>query len=324
MSTNSNDSNNQNGEKKRVSPPTIGEAVKEAIETGKEVIMQGPSDTEDFDDLQDIISSSAQLNEPNKEMDKGIALSIDQTSASKLEINVNDELEEPLKKDKIIVNPYKEEAKVETITTIPADEGIDIEVKTEVDVPIENKNKNIESDLKVLVHSPDLTTEVPVDPSSTPSSQSSFLKKEENISAFDEWKHQQDVDKKFNETRDNLNKEIENVPITISSTNFKNFDKANLQITQNAKDILNSYVEFQTQAINSFQSAFLALAENSSNIFWNSHLYCTNMQETYSKIAMACTENTVELGKMINDIATSNADSFKNFLELSKNSYIRK
>ena len=175
MSANSDDSNNQIDDKKRVSPPTIGEAVKEALETGQEVIMQGPSDTEELDDIKDIISNSAQLNELDKEMDKGIALSVDQTDASKLEISVNDTPEDPLIEDKIIVNPDKEEAKVETVTTIPADEGIDIEVKTEVDVPIENKNKNVESDLKVLVHSPDLTTEIPVDSSSisypsTPSS----------------------------------------------------------------------------------------------------------------------------------------------------------
>lgn len=48
------------------------------------------------------------------------------------------------------------------------------------------------------------------------------------------------------------------------------------------------------------------------------------MQETYSKMAMACTENTIAIGKMINDITTSNVDSLKNFLELTKNSYINK
>ena len=325
MSANSNDSNNQINDKKRVSPPTIGEAVKEAIETGKEVIMQGPSDTDELDDIKDIISSSAQLNELDKEMDKGIALSVDQTDASKLEISVNDAPEDPLKEDKIIVNPNKEEAKVETVTTIPADEGIDIEVKTEVDVPIENKNKNVESDLKVLVHSPDSTTEIPVDSSSTAySSSSPSLQKEGNMSTFDKEKDQQATAKGFTETKDALNKRIDNVPSTISSPIFENFDKANLQVTQTTKDIMNKFVEFQNHAITSFQSSFYTLLENSSNIFWNSYLYCTNMQETYSKMTMACTENTIAIGKMIADIAASNADSLKNFLELSKNSYINK
>ena len=58
MSANSDDGNNQIDDKKRVSPPTIGKLVKEAIETGKEVIMQGPSDTEELDDIKDIISNS--------------------------------------------------------------------------------------------------------------------------------------------------------------------------------------------------------------------------------------------------------------------------
>jgi len=328
MSANSNDSNNQFDDKKRVSPPTIGKAVKEAIETGKEVIMQGPSDTDELDDIKDVISNSTQLNELDKEMDKGIALSVDKTDASKLEISVNDVPEDPLIEDKIIVNPDKEEAKVETVTTIPADEGIDIKVKTEVDVPIENKNKNVKSDLKVLVHSPDLTTEIPVDSSSisysSSSSSSSSLQKKENISTFDKEKNQQTTDKGFAETKDDLNNRIDNVSSTISSPVFENFDKADLQVTQTNKDIMNKFVEFQTQAIASFQSAFYTLLENSSNIFWNNHLYCANMQETYSKMAMACTENTIAIGKMINDITTSNVDSLKNFLELTKNSYINK
>jgi hypothetical protein len=326
MSTNSNDGNNQTDDKKRVSTPTIGDAVKEAIETGKEVIMQGPTDTEDFDDLKDIISNATQLTESDKEMDKGIALSVDQTDTSKLEISVNDASEDLLIDDKIIVSPDKEEAKVETVTTIPADEGIDIEVKTEVEVPIENKNKDVESDQKVLVHSPDLTTEVSIDSSSMPSSSPSYssLEKERNISTFDKEKDQQSTDKGSIETKDNLNKKFDNIPITFSSTIFENFDKANIQITQTAKDMMNKYVEFQTQAINSFQSAFYTLLENSSNIFWNSHLYCTNMQETYSKMAMAYTENTITLGKMINGVVASNADYLKNFLELSKNSYNNK
>ena len=325
MSANSDDSNNQIDDKKRVSPPTIGEAVKEALETGQEVIMQGPSDTEELDDIKDIISNSAQLNKLDKEMDKGIALSVDQTDASKLEISVNDVPEDPLIEDKIIVNPDKEEAKVETVTTIPADEGIDIEVKTEVDVPIENKNKNVASDLKVLVHSPDLTTEIPVDSSSISyPSTSSSLQKEENISTFDKEKNQQATDKGFTETKDDLNKRIDNVPSTNSSPIFENFNKANLQVTQTTKDIMSEFVEFQTQAMASFQSAFYTLFENSRNIFWNNHLYCANMQETYSKMAMAYTENTIAIGKMINDITASNVDSLKNFLELSKNSYINK
>ena len=322
MSTNSNDGNNQTDDKKRVSSPTIGEAVKEALETGKEVIMQGPSDTEVLDDIKDIISNSTQLTESDKELDKGIALSVDQTDSSKLEISVNDEQEDPLIEDKIIVNPDKEEAKVETVTTIPADDGVDIEVKTEVDVPIENKNKDVESDLKVLVHSPDLTTEIPIDPSSMPSSLSSSLQNESTISTFDKEQDKQSTDKGYDETKDNLNKKIDNVSNTVPTTIFENFDKANIQIAQTAKDMMNKYVDFQTQAINSFQSTFYALVENSSNLFWNSHLYCTNMQETYSKMAKAYTENTIALGKIVNDITVSNTDSLKNFFDLSKSNII--
>ena len=36
--------NNQNNSKRKSLTPTIGEAVKEAIETGKEVVVAGPTD----------------------------------------------------------------------------------------------------------------------------------------------------------------------------------------------------------------------------------------------------------------------------------------
>ena len=95
------------------------------------------------------------------------------------------------------------------------------------------------------------------------------------------------TDKGFAETKDDLNNRIDHVSMTNSSPVFENFDKADLQVTQTNKDIMSEFVEFQTQAMASFQSAFYTLLENSSNIFWNNHLYCANMQETYSKMAMA-------------------------------------
>jgi hypothetical protein len=321
MNTNSNDGNKLTDEKKRTSPPTIGEAVKEAIDTGKEVMMQGPSDTEDLEDIKNIINSSVELNESSKEFDKGIALSVDQTDASKLEISANDESDKSLTEDKITVNLDKEDTKVETVTTIPADEDIDVEVKTEVKVPIDNKNKDVESDLKALVHSPNLTVEVPIDSSSRLSSSSSISssspQEESNKPNFYTEKNQQETSKGVSEIHDNLNKKIENFSGTIPSTIFENFDKTNMELTKTSKDVMDKYFEYQTQAINSFQSVFYALFENSSNIFWNSHIYCTNMQETYSKMATMCTENTIALGKMINDIANSNAGYFKNLFELS-------
>ena len=286
MSANNNDSNNQTADKKRVvSTPSIGDAVKEAIETGKEVVMQGPTDTEDFDDIKDILSNTAQLNDSSsKDIDTGIALSVDESDASKLEINVKDSLEEnELVEDKIVVNPQKEkETTIETITTIPAEEGIDVEVKTEVEVPVEDENENVESDLKVVVHSPQLTTEVPVDQDSLQSSSSLSQS---------------------------------------SQPSLKNDDRLTLynkQENKETKEAAGRYLEFQNQSLNSFQSSFFEFIKNTSNAFWSGQAYCTNLQEIYSKMAMLYAENTIALTKMFNDIAVANADAFKNFFNISK------
>ncbi|MGN6709055.1 MAG: hypothetical protein ACTHKF_06880 [Candidatus Nitrosocosmicus sp.] len=344
MSTTNNDSNNPNGDKKRVSTPSIGEAVKEAIETGKEVTMQGPTDTEDFDDIKDIISNAAQINDSSsKEIDKGIELSVDEDNDSRLEINVKEPLQESKSvEDKIIVNIQKEEeAKVETVTTIPTEEGIDVEVKTEVEVPVEDENKNVDSDLKVVVHSNESITEVPLEPSTVTSSSTSpssssppppqFQSSQDNHLPSFEQQEPIKTDNTFNETETKYtqkNKSPSNTddydhPNTaavssISSNLYDNLRVPGQMFTLATKDVADRYIEFQNQSLYSFQSAFSKFVENTGNMFWNSQAYCTNLQDMYSKMALLYTENTVALTKMFNDIAVASADTFKSFFNVSK------
>jgi hypothetical protein len=84
------------------------------------------------------------------------------------------------------------------------------------------------------------------------------------------------------------------------------------------KEVTDRFLEFQNQSLNSFQSTFSEFIKNTSNAFWSSQAYCTNLQEMYSKMAMLYAENTIALTKMFNDIAVANADAFKNFFNISK------
>ncbi len=160
--------NNQANNKKKSVTPTIGEAVKEAIETGKEVVVEGPTDAGDTTGVTaDDLFKSNEQEKINKEIVNGIVMSLDDADDSKIAIDVNDISEETsLIEDKIIINPESsgdvKEATVSTVTTIPTEGGIEVEVQTEVEVPVKDKDKDVESELKLKVKSPTLSAEVPL------------------------------------------------------------------------------------------------------------------------------------------------------------------
>ncbi|MBA3286069.1 MAG: hypothetical protein H0U27_13570, partial [Nitrosopumilus sp.] len=90
----SNDNNLSNNKKKALTP-TIGEEVKEAIETGKEVIMEAPTDAGDITGVNadDLLNANEQ-EKINKEIVNGIVMSLDNEDDSKIAIDVNDPSEE--------------------------------------------------------------------------------------------------------------------------------------------------------------------------------------------------------------------------------------
>ena len=97
--------NNQTNNKKKPLSPTIGDAVKEAVETKKEVIMEGPTEIGDTEDIEKNAFNSDKLVKADKEIGKGIDMSVDETIDSKIEINVKDPLAEtPSNEDRIIIN----------------------------------------------------------------------------------------------------------------------------------------------------------------------------------------------------------------------------
>jgi hypothetical protein len=297
MSNNSNSNDNginQTTNKKMVPTPTIGEAIKEALDTGKEVIVEGPAEADDITDIKNSISQINELEKDDEYVGKGIAKSKDMPNNSKMELNVKDKsAETSFIEDKIILDKDKDnaEATVATVTTIPADDGIEVEVQTEVEVPVEDKDKDIDSDLKVLVHSPSLSTEVPLIPTSRPSALS--IQKERISQNFDAQVNQQLYDKSsmngYSETIKGLQKQI-------------------IQIT---RDMTESYMDLQKQTIYSFQSTLDTILQNTNNIFKNNQAYCSKIPQIYSKMAITCTENTIAMSKMVNDIAFANASTIK-------------
>jgi hypothetical protein len=294
MSNNSNSNNNgnnQTNDKKTVATPTLGGAIKEALDTGKEVIVEGPAVADDITDFKNSISQTNELEKVKKDIDKGIVMSMDKTNNSKIELNVKDtSAETSLIEDKIILDKDNSEATIATVTTIPADDGVEVEVQTEIEVPIEDKDKNIDS-LKVLANSPSISTEVSLIPASQPSALS--IQKERISPAF----YAQENQQLYN-----------HASINGYSETIKELQK---QIIQTTRDMTESYMDLQKQTIYSFQSTYDVILQNTNNVFKNNQAYCSKIPEIYSKMATTFTENTIAMSKMINDIAFANANTIK-------------
>jgi hypothetical protein len=164
-----NSTNNKNINKKEnnsIEPPitTIGEAVKEAVETGKEVVVAGPQAA---GELTGIVENEQDGNIPNlskENLNDKTNLNNITKDNSKLEVNVtkspNETASSP-KEEKIILNPKDsengEEATLKTVTTIPT-EGVNVEAETDITVPLKDKEENIEAETDVQVNPMTTTT----------------------------------------------------------------------------------------------------------------------------------------------------------------------
>jgi hypothetical protein len=316
--------NNQINNKRKSLTPTIGEAVKEAVETGKEVVMAGPTEAGDTTGVIGDALQSSELDQGNKGPDKGFALSPDNRDGSKININVKDPSQDsPLVEDKIVFNSEDikenpEEATVAAVTTVPAEKGIDVEVQTELDVPVIDKDKDVESDLKVRVHSPTVSKEVPLSPQQQQQqiSPSASLGENELISSrFDNKENQEHPHK-------NLDKEKDNAQISAGETesnspHSQSIDDVQKQTFQVSRDIANNYRDFQKQLINSFQSMFFPHFGN-SNLVWDNQAILGRMLGAYSRMAIIYTENVIALNRLASDITFANIEALKNLIYNTK------
>ena len=165
-------------------PTTIGEAVKEVIETGKEVVIEGPQTAGELTAVKEGDLEEKNIDHTPKLRQNDKTELTDARKDSKLEFDVIESPNETRflsKKEKIIVNPKESktdrEATITTVTTIPA-EGVNVEAQTEFTVPLKDKEENI-----------DVETDVKVNPTTTTSSVSSLESRnleKPNLSLTDE------------------------------------------------------------------------------------------------------------------------------------------
>ena len=147
-------------------PTTIGEAVQEVIETGKEVVIEGPQTAGELTGVKEGDLEEKNIDHTPKLGQNGKPDKTEKTELpknSKLEFDVIESSNETRflsKEEKIIVNPKElktdKEATITTVTTIPA-EGVNVEAQTEFTVPLKDKEENIEVETDVKVN-PTTTT----------------------------------------------------------------------------------------------------------------------------------------------------------------------
>ena len=139
-------------------PSTVGEAVKEVIDTGKDVVIQGSQSAEELSGVKERELGEENTSTLPKQGEKDKTESTEVRNDSKLEIGVIDTPNDGSlvsREEKIIVN-HKEaetdrEANITTVTTIPT-EGVNVEAQTEFTVPLKDKEENIEVETDVKVN----------------------------------------------------------------------------------------------------------------------------------------------------------------------------
>ena len=122
--------------------------------------------------------------------------------------------------------------------------------------------------------------------------------------AFDESK--KSIDESIKEARNQIPRYTETV------------NQVQEQTLQATKDIAESYLEYQKQTIDSFQSISTPYLYNVNNQFLNNQDYFRRMPEIYSKLVNNYAENTIAMSRIFNDMAFSNIELFKNVVDNTK------
>jgi hypothetical protein len=95
-------------------------------------------------------------------------------------------------------------------------------------------------------------------------------------------------------------------------------EKSQKRAFKSTKDAFDDYVKFQNQTINSFQGAFIPIIDTTNNLFLTSQTFLRRIFEIYSNSSTLYTENTIALGKMMNEITTANISAFKSLFSIPK------
>ncbi|WP_458720302.1 hypothetical protein [Candidatus Nitrosocosmicus sp. R] len=122
--------------------------------------------------------------------------------------------------------------------------------------------------------------------------------------AFDESK--KSIDESIREARNQIPRYTETV------------NQVQEQTLQATRDVAVSYLEYQKQTIDSFQSISTPYIQDVNNQLLNNQDCYRRMPEMYSKLVNNYAENTIAMSRIFNDMAFSNIELFKNVVDNTK------
>ena len=125
------------------------------------------------------------------------------------------------------------------------------------------------------------------------------------------------LEQAFNESKKSIDESIREARNQIPRYT-ETINQVQEQTLQATKDIAESYLEYQKQTIDSFQSISTPYLYNVNNQFLNNQDYFRRMPEIYSKIVNNYAENTIAMSRIFNDMAFSNIELFKNIVDNTK------
>ena len=130
-------------------------------------------------------------------------------------------------------------------------------------------------------------------------------------------KNTESLEQAFDESKTNIDKSIREARNQIPRYT-ETVNQVQEQTLQATKDIAESYLEYQKQTIDSFQSISTPYLYNVNSQFLNNQDYFRRIPEIYSKIVNNFAENTISMSKIFNDMAFSNIELFKNVVDNTK------
>ena len=125
------------------------------------------------------------------------------------------------------------------------------------------------------------------------------------------------LEQAFNESKKSIDESIREARNQIPRYT-ETVNQVQEQTLQATKDIAENYLEYQKQAIDSFQSVSTPYIQNVNNQLLNNQDYYRRMPEMYSKLVNNYAENTIAMSRIFNDMAFSNIELFKNVVDNTK------
>ncbi len=128
--------------------------------------------------------------------------------------------------------------------------------------------------------------------------------------SFEEY--HQSFNQSLDETKRNMQMNIDESRRQISHYN-QTINELQEQTIQAVHNISENFIDYQKQALNSFQSVFAPFFENMDKIIRNNQDN-TRSPETYTKIASNYTESMAAANNVFNDMASANMNLFNNWI----------